>query len=141
MGVGNDNLVMNSARNDRALASRVGRASLDDSGYIMAVLLIGMAITAVMMTAAVPAWRQRAQRERELELIFRGEQYARSIALFYKKNAALPPDFEVLVQGHYLRKKWKDPITGDDFALMMAGGTGGSPGMPGGTSVPNTPPR
>lgn len=109
----------------------------------MAVLLIGMAITAVTMTAALPAWRQQAQRERELELIFRGEQYARSIALYYKKNAQLPPDFDVLVQGHYLRKKWKDPITGDDFLPMMAGGAAGTApgGVQGAPNVPNQPPR
>jgi len=82
----------------------------------MVVLLIGMAITAIWMSAALPAWRQQVQRQREEDLIFRGEQYARAIMLFQdKNNGANPPNIDILVSQHYLRKKWKDPITNDDF--------------------------
>ena len=94
---------------------------LDDRGYILAVLLISIAISAVWLGASLPAWRQQAQRERELELIFRGQQYARAIALYYAKNKALPTDIDTLVTEHYLRKKWKDPITNDDFNFLYAG--------------------
>jgi len=100
----------------------------DEGGYILAVLLIAMAIAAVWMTASLPAWRQQAQREKELDLIFRGEQYARAIALYYIKNNSLPNDIDTLVSQHYLRKKWKDPITNDDFVPVLAGQTQGSTG-------------
>ena len=113
------------------------RSRSDDRGYVLAVLLIGMAVAAVWAAAAVPAWRHQVQRERELELIFRGEQYARAIALYYlKNNRTLPGDMDLLVTGHYLRKKWKDPITGEDFVPMLAGGA-----APGGTPTGTTPPR
>src|SRR5947207_8257616 len=91
--------------------------SSEYGGYILAVLLIGMAIAAVWLTASLPGWRQQAQRQKEADLIFRGEQYARAIALFYVKNNTFPPDIDTLVSQHFLRKKWKDPITNDDFDL------------------------
>src|SRR6185295_11226161 len=93
----------------------------DDGGYILAVLLVAMAIAAVWMTASLPAWRQQAQRERELELRFRGEQYARAIALYFIKNGTLPTDIDTLVSQRFLRKKWKDPVTGDDFVPVLNG--------------------
>jgi len=94
-------------------------------GYAMVALMVGLAIMAVLMTAAMPTWRQIAQREKEAELIFRGQQYARAIGLFQKKSGpgVLPPNIDALVDGHYLRKKYKDPITGQDFDVLMAGGT------------------
>ena len=97
------------------------RTPLDDSGYILAVLLVGMAVAAVWMAALLPAWRHQAMREREYELIFRGEQYARAIALFYRKNnGTLPPSLDALIHGHYLRKKWLDPVTGEEFIYLGA---------------------
>lgn len=103
-------------------------------GYAMAALLVGMSVAAILMTAAMPAWKQMTRREREAELVFRGEQYARAIGLFQKKSGpgVLPPSIDVLVSGHYLRKKFKDPITNDDFdvlAPMLA--AGGAPGAGG----------
>ena len=109
-----------------------GGSALDDRGYIMVVLLIAMAVTAIWMSAALPAWRQQAQRAREDDLVFRGEQYARAIVTYQKKNqGALPPNIDILVTQRYLRKKWKDPVTGKDFAPV---GAGLDPSMqPGGT--------
>jgi type II secretory pathway pseudopilin PulG len=106
------------------------RSRLDDRGYILVVLLAGMAVTAVWMGAMLPAWRQQSMREKEIEMIFRGEQYARAIAIFYQKNGTFPPTIDILVQQKYLRKKWKDPITGEDFLPMYANQATGSP--PGG---------
>jgi len=112
------------------------RTGLDDRGYIMVVLLVSMAITAVWMTAALPSWRQQVIREREAELIFRGESYARAIQLYRQKNNQnLPPSVDILVSQKYLRKKYKDPITGKDF--LVVGGVGLQPG---GVGVPQTGP-
>ncbi len=82
----------------------------------MAALLVAMSVLAVLMTVAMPAWKQAAQREKEEELVFRGEQYARAIGLFKRKYAnASPPNLDVLVDQRFLRKKYKDPIANDDF--------------------------
>jgi type II secretory pathway pseudopilin PulG len=91
----------------------------------MAALLVAMSIMAVMMTVAMPVWKHQIQREREEELVFRGQQYVHAIALFQRKFAnAYPPTVDVLVDQKFLRKKFKDPITNDDFALLPAGAQG-----------------
>jgi len=96
------------------------RAGLDDGGYLMVVLLIGIAVSAVWMGALLPSWRQQAVREREAELIFRGEQYARAIALYYRKNQRLPPNIDTLVSQRYIRRKYLDPMTGEEFLPLGA---------------------
>src|SRR6478735_6262840 len=110
-----------------------------ESGFLMVALLVGMAVAAVYMTVALPAWRQQAQREKEEELIFRGRQYARAILLYQEKNRNVnPPDIDVLVSQHFLRKKWKDPVTGEDFVPLGVGvATPGSASQSGTTSGQN----
>jgi hypothetical protein len=93
-----------------------------------------------MMTVAMPVWKQMVQREKEEELIFRGTQYVHAIALFQRKTAnAYPPNIDVLVRDRYLRRKYKDPITNDDFLPVSVGagpggvgaGQQGAPAAPG----------
>ncbi|MBY0494285.1 MAG: type II secretion system GspH family protein [Cyanobacteria bacterium] len=96
-----------------------GRA--DDRGYAMAALLVAMSVMAVLMSALLPVWSHMATREKEEELIFRGKQYARAIGLFQRKFAnTAPPTIDVLVEQRFLRKKYKDPITNDDFQPIYA---------------------
>jgi type II secretory pathway pseudopilin PulG len=101
-----------------------------DKGFVMVALLIGMAVTAVWMATMLPAWRQQAIREKEENLVFYGNQYAKALAHYYlKNNCTLPADVDALVSGHYLRRKWKDPITGKDFLPQMIGGATASGGL------------
>src|SRR6478609_452700 len=102
--------------------------SKGERGFMMVALLVGMAIAAVVMAAALPAWSTLVRREREAELIWRGEQYARAIQLFQRKYAATyPPTLDVLVNERMLRKKYKDPITGEDFQPIGVGQATGGP--------------
>ena len=90
-------------------------------GYAMAALLVAMSVMAVMLGALLPQWTTLATREKEQELIFRGNQYARAIGLFQRKFAnTAPPSIDVLVEQRFLRKKYKDPITNDDFQPIYA---------------------
>ena len=96
----------------------------------MAALLVGLSIMAVLMSAALPVWSHQMKREREEELIWRGQQYARAVGLFQRKYAnTFPPTLDVLVEQRFLRKKYKDPITNSDFQIIPAGG--GVPGQGG----------
>ena len=90
------------------------------AGYAMAALLIALSVMAVMMTAVMPVWKHAARREKEAELVFRGQQYARAIGLCQRRAGpgVLPPDIDSLVKQRFLRKKYKDPITGGDFDLV-----------------------
>lgn len=102
-------------------AQQVRRWS-DERGYLMVALLVAMSVMAIMMTAALPAWHTIAQREKEAELVFRGEQIARAIGLYQRRFANAPaPSIDALVEQRFLRKKYKDPITNDDFQVLTAG--------------------
>jgi len=103
------------------LGGQAPRASARNSGYAMVALLVAMSIMAVMMTVAMPVWKQNVQREKEEELIFRGKQYMHAITLFGRKFAnQQPPNLDVLVEQRFLRKKYKDPITNQDFDVIRA---------------------
>ena len=105
-----------------------------EHGYAMAGLLVGLAVMAILMTVAMPVWKQTVQREKEEELVFRGEQYAHAIGMFQRKSANnYPPNLDVLVQQKFLRKKYKDPVTNDDFVPLaqqaQAAQRGAQPGQ------------
>ena len=97
------------------------RNGAKERGYAMAALLVGLSVMAVLMGVMMPVWSHMIQREKEEELIFRGQQYARAIGLFQRKFAnTAPPTIDLLVEQRFLRKKYKDPITNDDFQPLYA---------------------
>jgi type II secretory pathway pseudopilin PulG len=91
----------------------------------MAALLVAMAVMAVMTSVALPAWSHLIRLEKEEELIFRGNQYARAIGLYQRKYAnASPPDLDALVKERFLRKKFRDPLSPNEdgeFQLLYVG--------------------
>ncbi len=105
-------------------------------GYAMAALLVAIGVMAVLMTAAMPVWRHEAQREKEIETIFRGEQIARAIAMFREKNAGnFPTSLDLLVQQRYLRKKYKEPFA-EDGEWVPIGGLANQPQQGGRAGAP-----
>ena len=54
-----------------------------EAGYALVALLALMTLLALFATAAAPSIRQQAQRERERESIFRGEQVADAVRDYY----------------------------------------------------------
>ena len=110
----------------------------------MAALLVAISVMAVVLSAVMPSWYTMARREREAELVFRGQQYARAVTLFQRKFAgAYPPNLDILLTQKFLRKKYKDPITNDEFVLIPVGdpralqaGAAATPGGRAGTAAP-----
>ena len=98
-----------------------GRRAGGQRGFAMAALLVVLAVMGVLTSAALPVWRHAAQREREAELIFRGEQYARAVMLYQRRTpGAWPPDVATLVEGRFLRRAYRDPMTADGrFRLVL----------------------
>jgi type II secretory pathway pseudopilin PulG len=111
----------------------------NQQGYVMAALLVSLAVMSVLMAVAMPSWRHMAQREREAELVFRGEQYARAVGLFQRKFAgAFPPSIDVLLEQKFLRKKYKDPMVPDgEFQVLYQTSAAQRPGAV--SSRPGTP--
>ncbi|MBI2187444.1 MAG: hypothetical protein HYU37_10075 [Acidobacteria bacterium] len=120
-----------------------------ERGYAMAALLVALSVMSIMLGMALPAWRTFVQREREAELVFRGEQYAQAISLFSRRTGGFPTTLDALRDGRYIRKLYKDPITNGDFQPVYLGqigaltppvtGRGGAPAAPG-TGAGATPP-
>jgi type II secretory pathway pseudopilin PulG len=75
-----------------------------DRGYTLVALLVVMSLMALFALAAAPQVRQQAQREREKEAIFRGDQVADAIRSYYRFRGAqgvnsLPTSMEQLLEG------------------------------------------
>jgi type II secretory pathway pseudopilin PulG len=76
------------------------------------------------MAALAPVISQQVKRDREEELIHRGVQYSRAIKHFVKKLGRYPTRIEDLESANnmrFLRRRYKDPITGKDFKLLHLG--------------------
>ena len=95
------------------LPCRCDQSRSGDRGYAMAALLVGISVMAIVLSMALPVWRTAVKREREAELVFRGEQYAHAIELFSRRNGGFPPSLDVLEKGRFIRKLYKDPMTGE----------------------------
>ena len=79
-----------------------------EGGYTLVALLAMMSVLALFAMAVAPSVRQQAQREREQEAIFRGEQVADAIRDYYRYRTgtfrtvgdqALPRSMDDLLEG------------------------------------------
>ncbi|HKY21521.1 MAG TPA: type II secretion system protein [Vicinamibacterales bacterium] len=108
------------------LAAKASRSR----GYAMAGLLVAISVMMILLTAALPAWSHMIRREKEEELIFRGNQYARAINQYQRKFAnASPASLDVLIEQRMLRKKFKDPLSPNEdgeFQLLYLNNEGTS---------------
>ncbi|MGH9353984.1 MAG: pilus assembly FimT family protein [Terriglobia bacterium] len=94
--------------------NRAPSPPLRNSGYALVTLMIMVAVLLVSLTAALPSLYQAAQREREQEAIFRGDQYARAAYLFYRKFGRYPTSVKDLLNTdgiRFLREPYRDPLS------------------------------
>ncbi|MBK5255509.1 MAG: type II secretion system protein [Vicinamibacteria bacterium] len=99
-----------------------------EKGFSMPALLAMLAIMTLALMLAMPSWRYLVHDDNEQELIFRGRQISAAIARFQRKNGnALPASIDQLVQGKYLRKAYKDPMTKDGKWRIVRPGEAGPP--------------
>jgi type II secretory pathway pseudopilin PulG len=101
------------------------RKQAGEEGYILIAVLLMVVMVLIMLSIAAPKVAADIQRDREIELMHRGMQYTRAIKLYYKKFGAYPPNMDALVKTNeirFLRKRYKDPMTGkDDWHLIHFG--------------------
>jgi type II secretory pathway pseudopilin PulG len=102
--------ICGSVRVRRRVAERPDflRSSSSEAGYTLVALLALMTLLALFATAAAPSIRQKVQREREKETIFRGEQVADALRDYYLHRAttgrgvgdqSLPTSIDQLLEG------------------------------------------
>jgi type II secretory pathway pseudopilin PulG len=100
------------------------KAHSRERGYILLTMLLFVALLAIGATAAVARIDMQIRRDREEEMIHRGVQYSRAIRHYVKKFGRYPTSIEDLEDTNnirFLRKRYKDPITGKDFKLLHIG--------------------
>ena len=88
-----------------------------DAGYILLAVLFLVVMVLIALAAAAPKVAADIERDREVELMHRGLQYRRAIQLYYRKFGTYPPNMDVLEkvnQIRFLRKRYRDPVTGKD---------------------------
>ncbi len=104
--------------------SRPKPANAED-GYLLLTVLVMIFLMLLALSIAAPRVAKQIQRDKEQEAVERGLQYKRAIQLYYKKFGAYPSDIKQLEntnQIRFLRKRYKDPITGkDDWRLIHMG--------------------
>jgi type II secretory pathway pseudopilin PulG len=83
----------------------------------VAIIIIG-----ISMGAAGKYWSNVMLRDKEEELIFRGEQYRKAIDSYFSLGRQYPPSIDDLLKDgrtpagkRHLRQKYKDPVNGEDF--------------------------
>jgi type II secretory pathway pseudopilin PulG len=82
--------------------------------------LVVITLMGIAMATIAPTWRFLVIRDREEELIFRGEQYQIAISLYQQKFNTLPTKLEELMKQRCIRRLFKDPMTGADFELIYS---------------------
>jgi len=98
--------------------------SKQQRGYILLTLMLFVALLAIGAAAVAPSIAFQIRRDREEELIHRGVQYSRAIRRYVKKFGRYPMRIEELENTNnlrFLRKRFKDPITGQDFKILHLG--------------------
>src|SRR5579863_2253568 len=92
-----------------------------EQGYVLITLLLFVALLAISTVILLPKIEFQIKRDREEELIHRGVQYSRAIKHYVKKFGKYPTRLEDLEDTNnlrFLRKRYKDPVTGKDFKLL-----------------------
>jgi type II secretory pathway pseudopilin PulG len=93
-------------------------------GYMLITLMLFLALLAIAALAVLPDVAFQIKRDREEELIHRAVAYSRGIRRYYKKFGRYPnrlEDLETTNNLRFIRKRYKDPITDQDFTILRWG--------------------
>lgn len=118
---------------------RFGQAREIGAAYLM--LLLTILVMGIGLVAVSEVWHTTLRREKELELLFIGDQYRQAIALYAAQSPSghaqrNPSKLEDLLKDprvpgtkRYLRKIFPDPITGSPKWGLILGPAGGILGV------------
>jgi hypothetical protein len=139
----------------RSFSAR-SRRRREQSGYALLMVCFLAALMIIATWAVVPDLITQAQREKEEEMIWRGQQYARGVRMFYRKNGRFPQSIEDLTEKktniRYMRQAYKNPTNPKDGEWRLIyvgpngqlvgslrnralGGAGGAQGIPQGGAI------
>lgn len=97
-------------------------------GYVLIILMMAVLVLSLALLVAVPVWQTELQRDKEEELIFRGNQYAEAVRIYVKKNPGrFPTSLKELLDKKCIRRLYRDPFSRDGQWNVVLASTG-SPG-------------
>jgi type II secretory pathway pseudopilin PulG len=102
-----------------------------EQGYALLALMLMVSLLAIVAAAVAPSIAFQIRRDRETEMIHRAMQYRRAVRKFAKQTGRYPMTLEDLESTNgvrYLRKRYKDPITGREFRLLHMADIPAAPG-------------
>lgn len=85
-----------------------------DCGYALLIVMMLATVLLISLSAALPNIYTAGMREREEELVFRGNEYARAIARFRRQFRRYPTSVKELLQTNrirFLRREYTDPMS------------------------------
>ncbi len=104
-------------------------------GFTLISVLFLMVVFGIVLMGADKFWSTAVKREKEAELLFRGDQIRASIKSYYHsskggKNPSYPKSLKSLLKDsryltvrRHLRKKYKDPMTADgEWGVILDSG-------------------
>ncbi len=111
------------------------------SGFTLVGVVVAIAVLTILIAAVAPSIATIVQRDKEIELVFRGKQYARAILAFQRRFGRYPNSLKELeqIKPRSIRQLWKEPMCNcDDGWVPIIAGTpdampmGAGPLPPGG---------
>ena len=96
-----------------------------EDGFLLLGVLFMVVLILLALAVAAPKMAESIRRDKEIETVHRGLQYARAIQVYYNKYGRYPSTIDQLVKTdnqRFLRKRYLDPMTGkDDWRLIHYG--------------------
>ena len=110
------------------------RSRASARGYALLALIAAMTVMAILIAGYVPHLARQMQREREEEMLFRGQQIVDAIARYFQTTGRYPSSLEELVRGfvvqtprgmrrvRFLRPSALiDPMTNEEWKVVRPG--------------------
>jgi type II secretory pathway pseudopilin PulG len=94
-------------------------------GFLLLGVLVMLILILLALSIAAPKIAESIRRDKEVETVHRGMQYARAIQVYYNKFGRYPTTIDQLVKTEnqrFLRKRYLNPMTGkDDWRIIHQG--------------------
>ena len=105
-------------------------------GFTYLTLMLVIAVMATVLGATAEVWHTAVRREKERELLFVGNEFRKAIKSYFRDHARYPASLEDLLKDplspiprRYLRKIYRDPMTGDSKWGLVQNADGGIMGV------------
>ena len=108
----------------------IRRTRHGESGYAIVIVMFFLALLVLAAAKVAPTVLSQVQREKEADMIWKGEQYTRAIKLYYMKTHRFPTSLEDITTNktgiRFMRQEYKDPMNKSDgsWRLIYVGPNG-----------------